>query len=146
MMARFQIALKALELGGHTPVVRGLLWMQGEQDSKRQESAASYAANLKYLRDRVVSDLGLQELPLVFGQVLPYSEAKPRFVARDVIRAQMAAADQGSGAPESIKRARMVSTDGFGLHADTVHYNADGQWQLGVSMACAMQELRQMKR
>jgi hypothetical protein len=35
----------------------------------------------------------------------------------------------------------MVSTDGFGLLADTVHYDAAGQLRLGKAFAEAIKEL-----
>lgn len=139
MLARFQAGLDQLREDGRKPNIRGFLWMQGEQDSKHPESATNYAASLKRLRARLAADLGAApELPLVFGQVLPYEPALERFTHRTEIRAQMAAADMESGKPEAMARTRMVSTDGFGLVADTVHYNADGQLRLGRGFASAM--------
>jgi len=135
MNARFQAGLKALKAQGHTPVVKGFLWMQGEQDSKNEVSATSYATSLKQLRNRVAQDLASPDLPMVFGQVLPYEKAMPRFTHRREIRSQMAAADMSSGKPEAIHRCAMVSTDTFPLLKDTVHYNTQGQWMLGQAMA-----------
>lgn len=56
-------------------------------------------------------------------------------------RAAMAAADERSGRPEALRRARMVSTDGFGLLPDTVHYDAAGQVALGRAFATALQAI-----
>jgi len=50
----------------------------------------------------------------------------------------MAAADERSGRAEALPRARMVSTDGFGLLPDTVHYDAGGQVALGRAFAAAL--------
>ena len=142
MRQHFQRGLAALEAQGHTPVVRGFLWMQGEQDAKHETSATTYAASLKQLRDRLASDLKTDSLPLVFGQVLPHPEPMARFTHRTEIRAQMAAADHRSGAPESIPLTRMVSTDTFSLKKDTVHYDGPGQIQLGKAMAEALLSLQ----
>ncbi|MCA9079156.1 MAG: hypothetical protein KDA58_01305, partial [Planctomycetaceae bacterium] len=120
---------------GHTPIIRGFAWMQGEQDSKHEESASSYAANLGQLRDRLAADLNVRQLPLVFGQVLPYPKPLPRFTHRDLIRQQMAAADMDSSAPQALPLARMISTDALTLKPDTVHYDTRGQWELGQLMA-----------
>lgn len=146
MIRRFNAGLKALRDQGHTPVVRGFLWMQGEQDSKHAVSAKSYATQLKLLRDRLAQDVGAQRLPMVFGQVLPYEKAMPRFTHRSEIRTSMAAADMHSGNPEAIALTRMVSTDDCPLLKDTVHYNAEGQLKLGTKMAKAMKVLLENKK
>lgn len=139
MVARFRGALERLRAEGKSPVVRGLVWMQGEQDAKHETSATSYAASLRLLRERLAADVGAApEVAFVFGQVLPHEPAMERFTHRTEVRAAMAAADSRSGKPESIPHARMVSTDGLGLLADTVHYNTDGQLRLGRAFADAL--------
>ncbi|MCP5515796.1 MAG: hypothetical protein H7A45_00895 [Verrucomicrobiales bacterium] len=143
MIVRFRAGLEFLRSEGHTPVVRGFLWMQGEQDSKEAVSAGEYAASLKQLRRRVAEDVGATpDLPFAFGQVLPHEPALERFTHRAEIRDQMAAADEHSGRPEAMRHARMISTDGFGLLPDLVHYDADGQFRLGRAFAQAMRELQ----
>jgi hypothetical protein len=142
MCARFLAAVKHLEGEGYHPVIRGFLWMQGEQDSKQKDSATTYAVNLQRLRQRLAADLNAApDLPLVFGQALPHEPAAARFTHRLELRAQMAAADENSQQPEAIRNAKMVTTDGFGLLPDTVHFNADGQLRLGIGMAKAMKVL-----
>jgi len=139
MCEQFRAGIGALKKQGHSPVVRGFLWMQGEQDSKNEVSATSYAASLKRLHRRIAEDLDLEKpLPMVFGQVIPHEPPLARFTYRDEIRDQMAAADAASGRPESIEGVTMVSTDGFGMCSDTVHYNAAGQLRLGKEFAVAL--------
>ena len=75
---------------------------------------------------------------MVFGQVLPHEPAAARFTHRDVIRKQMEQVDRLPGV-------KMVSTDGFGLLADTVHYNAEGQLSLGREFAKALKTLGKAK-
>ncbi|MGC4016966.1 MAG: sialate O-acetylesterase [Luteolibacter sp.] len=140
MIARFGEGLAFLSQQGHTPVVRGLLWMQGEQDAKHEESANHYPANLKLLRHRISEDLHVADLPMAFGQVLPYAPTLPRFVARDLIRRQMTACDMSSGSPLAIPHCRMVPTDTFPVGTDTVHYVAKGQWLLGMALGKALGE------
>jgi len=65
-----------------------------------------------------------------------------RFTHRNEIRAQMTAADAASDNPLAIKNAKMVSTGGFGLLPDTVHYNCNGQFRLGRELAKALKALR----
>ena len=141
MLTRFRAAITSLRERGDTPVVRGFAWMQGEADAKHERSATDYAASLRRLRDRLAADLSVESLPFVFGQVLPHEPALARFTHRREIRAAMTAADERSGRPEALPRARMVSTDGFGLLSDTVHYDAAGQLALGRAFAAALQAI-----
>jgi hypothetical protein len=142
MIKTFRAGVQHLKGKGDQPVIRGFLWMQGEMDSKGESSAKNYAASLRRLRQRVAEGMSaLPQLPMVFGQALPHEPALPRYTHRKELRAQMAAADQDSGQPEALARVKMVSTDGFGLNPDTVHYNADGQMRLGTAMAEAMKVL-----
>lgn len=141
MLPRFRKALAAIRNAGDVPVIRGLVWMQGEQDAKNAASARRYAANLKLLRDRLAADLSISDpadFRLVYGQVLPKSPPEPRFTHRDEIRAEMALADQNSGSPKAIANSRMVSTDGMEVLPDHVHYNTQGQIRLGRAFAEAM--------
>ena len=142
MRSEFRAAVKHLSDAGFTPVVRGFLWMQGEQDSKNEVSASTYAANLNQLRRRLAEDMQVnKDMPLVFGQVLPYDPPMERFTHRNEIRAQMAACDSESGKPETMKNTVMVSTDGFSIGSDTVHYDAAGQLELGRAFGNAMKKL-----
>jgi hypothetical protein len=138
MTKRFREAIDSLEKQGHTPKVRAFLWMQGEQDSKHEVSATTYAKSLALLFQRVKTDVESTGMKLVYGQVLPYEKAQPRFTHREQIRAQMAAADARSGKPESIPDAFMVSTDDCSLKQDTVHHDSAGYWRLGQKFADAL--------
>ncbi|HPS00134.1 MAG TPA: sialate O-acetylesterase [Candidatus Sumerlaeota bacterium] len=115
--------------------VRAIVWMQGEHDSKQQESALAYSANLARLKRRIEEDLGCGPVPLVYGQVLPYEPALTRFVARREIRASQQVAHCLSGQPAAIRGAWMVPTDGMPLLPDTVHYAPLGQAMLGEAFA-----------
>lgn len=142
MLDMYVSALQHLRQSGHNPVVRGFVWMQGEQDSKNEESARSYSANLRHLVNRLGEDLDVAGgLPMVFGQVLPHEPAAPRFTHRNEIRRQMAIADGRSARDGSIKSARMVSTDGMSVLPDTVHYDARGQLALGKEFGLSLQKL-----
>ncbi len=147
MLARFRAGVETLEKEGHTPVIRGFAWMQGEADAKNEESATTYAASLKQLIRRLGEDMNVDgPLAAAYGQVLPHEPANARFTHRTETREQMAKADGASGAPEAIERAVMVSTDGFGMSGDTVHYNTAGQLQLGRALAKALKGLESEKK
>jgi hypothetical protein len=143
MVKQFRAGVTHLSEQGHTPIVRGFVWMQGEADAKQKESATTYAASLSRLRKRLAEDMKCgADVPLVFGQVLPHEPAAARFTHRTEIREQMAACDSASKKPEAMKNATMVSTDRFPLLPDTVHYDAAGQLKLGKAFAAAMKKLQ----
>jgi Carbohydrate esterase, sialic acid-specific acetylesterase len=147
MLALYKAGVKQLAENGKEAEIRGFLWMQGEQDAKNSDSATTYAANLARLRERLAADMQADpNMPMVFGQVLPFEPANPRFTHRNELRAAMANADANSLHPQSLPQVKMVSTDGFGLLPDTVHYNAEGQLRLGKEMAAAMQQLLKKRR
>ena len=145
-------AMAALKAARKIPKLRGLVWMQGEADSKFEQSAVNYAQSMRQLRSRLLGDLkedlgiGMYSvhLPMIYGQVLPFEPAMERFKNRTEVRQQMAALDQDSGLAEATVGMRMVATEGMPLKKDTVHYNSQGQQQLGVAFANAMMsQLRQ---
>jgi hypothetical protein len=140
-LRQIRAAIAGLRAAGFEPVIRGVVWMQGEQDSKQEAAAGSYAANLRRLRARLGEDLGAPGLPWVYGQVLPHEPAMPRFTHRALIRAQMAELDARSGAVAATPGMWMVPTDAMPLWPDTVHYDAEGQRRLGLAFAAAMAEL-----
>lgn len=143
MVKQFRAGVKHLNEQGHTPTVRGFVWMQGEADAKQKESATTYAVSLNRLRKRLAEDMKAEpSLPFVFGQVLPHEPPAARFTHRKEVREQMAACDSASKKPEAMKNATMVSTDGFSLLPDTVHYDAAGQLKLGKAFAAAMKKLQ----
>ena len=141
-LSECRAALAAIEAEGLAPRLRGVVWMQGEQDSKHELSASTYARSLRHLRARLGEDLGVEMLPWVYGQVLPHEPVHARFTHRAEIRAQMAALDARSKGPEATPGMWMVPTDSFPLHDDGVHYDTTGQRMLGTAFADAMRSLQ----
>jgi hypothetical protein len=142
MLTHFRAGLAHLEKSGKKPAIRGFLWMQGEADAKNELSATDYGQSLKRLRSRLIEDVKAPaDMPMVFGQVLPYEPALDRFTHRKEIRQAMANADAHSGTPAAQPHVKMVSTDGLPLLPDTVHYNAAGLLDLGKSMAKTLEAM-----
>lgn len=136
--------MQQLREQGHKPVLRGIVWMQGEADAKHEVSAGRYDRSLSRLKKRIEQDLGSGDVPFVFGQVLPHDPPLDRFVARDLIRQRMADADWRSGTKHAIDNAWMVSTDGMELLKDTVHYSTKGNLALGQAFGLEMLKAHRM--
>ncbi|MCP4643159.1 MAG: sialate O-acetylesterase [bacterium] len=138
MMTTVTSALAWLQSNDVDATVRGIVWMQGEQDSKNPMSAARYAKNLRRFHQRLIEDIGCETCPLVFGQVLPHEPPAERFTNRDEVRLSQLHADHASGHPDAIPNVWMVSTDGIPVLPDDVHYTSQGQLTLGQRFADTM--------
>jgi hypothetical protein len=161
--------LAALRAAGYQPVIDGMLWQQGEQDSKEglntagdgnATSADDYGANLQHfvarVREQFAADIAPGDLRFVLGQVLPYApaggEVQSANPGRNKVRQAQLDADENSGAPLSLANTATVPTDStnFPVHqqevdgyrdTDEVHLNGTAQLLLGRSMAYKMLHL-----
>ncbi len=111
-----------------------VLWMQGERDARFPAAGEQYGATLRALVDRIRDDLDAPDLPFIFGQANPPAERYP--ASEDVRNAQEAAA-------RHIRGATMVSTEGLAKHDDDLHYNSEGQLELGRRFARAYLAMRE---
>lgn len=137
--AHVTAAMKKLSEEGKKPVLRGIVWMQGEADAKNEVSAGRYDKSLALLKKRLEQDFaGGKNVPFVFGQVLPHEPALPRFTARELIRQRMAEADWRSGSNRAVENVWMVPTEGMELLKDTVHYSTKGKLAMGQAFGLEM--------
>lgn len=114
---------------GYRPVIKGMIWQQGERDATNKDYSERYAHNLNHFINRVRGQFDSPDMIFVYGQVLPYQLS--RFGYRDVVREAQALIDETSQGEYSVKRAYMVATDGLGMRDDKLHINTDGQIELG---------------
>lgn len=138
-------ALAALRSQGYKPLIRGMVWQQGEADAAASDSISKqYAANLTHLIGRVRKQFKVPGMPFVYGYVLPPPNVG---AGRDIVRKAEHDIDQDSKTPWAVKRAFVVETDDLSLRAndknspypkDTRHFGTSGAWLLGVRMAQKM--------
>jgi len=167
MVNTYNNGIAALEAEGWEPVIKGMIWQQGEQDAKdglnvgeSDTSADDYGANLSHFIGRVREQFATHASPngirFVSGQVLPYAPAggdvATRFPGRDLVRQAILDSAEDSGAALAVTNAAAVPTnstdypshenevDGF-KDTDEVHLNHVAQLTLGRSMADKMLEL-----
>lgn len=95
-----RMGLDSLKQRGLKPVIRAMVWQQGEADARFDAGVSntmSYAANLKNLIESVRSELQTPEMAFVLGEVLPVPQEK--FTGRNAVRsAQRQVAQEVSGA------------------------------------------------
>ncbi len=136
-----QLGLKELKDQDYEPTIRGMIWQQGESDSKDEETATSYSKNLAQLIARVREQFETPDMLFVYGFVLPPPNAGK---ARDLVRQGQRDVDQNSGSPLAVKRAFVISTDDLSQRADDRnsrypndhnHFGTAGTLELGRRMA-----------
>ncbi|MEM9365480.1 MAG: sialate O-acetylesterase [Planctomycetota bacterium] len=117
------MATEQLSRQGDSWALRGLLWHQGESDSK--SSQADYQRRLTEFIRRLREDLDHAELPIVVGEV--YDNGN-----RDSVRAatRVVAADDPT--------VGLVSSDGTKTWDPGTHFDARSQLLLGKRYASAM--------
>lgn len=134
--------LTALRQMGYKPVIRGMIWQQGENDAVPTDSASyKYAQNLTHFIARVRKQFNVAKMPFVYGYVLP----PPNTGAdREIVRQAEHDIDQNSGSLLAVKNAFVVQTDDLSQRAndkdtrypaDHIHFGTDGAWVLGLRMA-----------
>jgi Carbohydrate esterase, sialic acid-specific acetylesterase len=114
---------KAARASAPEAQLAAMLWVQGERDARSPDLAATYSGNLRVLIAAVRRDLGAPDLPFLCAQVNPPYPFAPE------IRAAQAAL------PSQVQRTAVVSTDGLRKNADSLHYSASGQIELGLRFA-----------
>ena len=121
---------------GYAPVVRGMLWQQGERDSRNASYGPAYPRNLSHFIKRVREQFGVPNMPFVYGQVLPV--VLTGYDYRDAIRQGQFDVDQDSGTVYATDGARLVLADDLGMNSDNLHVSAAGQIALGTRFADAI--------
>ena len=107
--------------------IAGMLWMQGEGDAHNDPvKALAYEGNLAMFIQCVRNDLGVPDMPFVFGQIT----TSPTWVHHAIVR-------QGQAkVAATVARTATFDTDDLPLW-DGIHYNTPGALELGQRFARA---------
>ena len=119
-------ARAALKNDGHTAILRGMIWHQGESDAK--QSTENHEARLKRLIARIREDTGAPHLPVVLGQVVDNGK-------RDRVRAAILNASKAD------PLVGFVSSEGTTTWDEGTHFDAGSQLVLGERFAEEMLQL-----
>jgi hypothetical protein len=126
-----EAGLAALTADGQEPVVRGMVWMQGESDAISAETAAAYATNLEHLIARVRADTGVADLPFVTAQI----DCRGLCDHRDVVNAAMVSV---AGTDPAV---HTFGTEDCGRYpTDGWHYQGPGVRAIGERFAARLLE------
>jgi lysophospholipase L1-like esterase len=141
-MYTVQSGIEKLKALGYEPVIRGMLWQQGEQEAFAADSiSVQYGPLLKHLVMRLRAQFGAPRMLFVYGYVCP-----PPLTSAGIrtVRQAQHDVDENSCMALSVNRAYVIPTDGLSQRAndkhtkypnDNLHFGTDGTWVLGVRMA-----------
>lgn len=125
----------AKAIKGRPARLTGVLWMQGESDTRYPALGPNYFENFKTLIAAFRRDLNAPELPFFFGRVNMPTDAteEDRKTIKFPYIQQVRAAQER--AAREIPNVFLVETDDLGKQADRIHYDAAGQIALGRRFA-----------
>ena len=127
--------IDALVAQGYAPVIRDMLWQQGERDARNSSYGSAYDRNLPHFIKRVRAQFNAPDMPFVYGQVLPVPLVGYDY--RDQVRQGQLNVDEDSGHFRATDGARLVLADDLPMNADNLHISAAGQIELGIRFADA---------
>ena len=122
-------ALRRVREARKTGILKGVLWHQGEGNSREPDT---YLEKLKGLIADLRKDLGEADLPFVAGQVFYHPETKPHMEAINQEIARL---------PEVVPNTGYVSSEGLTTF-DNTHFDVPSTLILGERYAKEMQKLR----
>ncbi|MBN2316174.1 MAG: hypothetical protein JXM79_19765 [Sedimentisphaerales bacterium] len=118
---------------GYDPVIRGMLWQQGERDARNSAYGPAYDRNLSHFIRRVRAQFDAPNMPFIYGQVLPVPLSGYDY--RDQVRHGQLDVDEDSGHISATDGARFVPADDLPMNSDNLHVSAAGQMELGIRFA-----------
>jgi len=139
LLANLKNALEKIE--GDYEIV-GMLWMQGESDSKKQADAEAYQKKLEQFIAFMRKETGKPELPFVIGRLSTRILESKKFnmpFAKIIQSAQEAVA-------KNDKHSSVINTDDLSQRSDLVHFDQEGQMGLGKRFGEAMIGLEKKKK
>lgn len=111
--------------------VKGILWHQGESDSPRLETIQIYDIQLRRLFRLFREEIGALTLPIFLGELGSYSKSNENWQAINAKINEYIRTDPHSS---------FVSTNDLHHNGDGVHFDSEGQRELGKRYARAFVE------
>lgn len=128
-------AIKRTKVAMQKGTLKGILWHQGESDS-RPDLSAMYQPRLHALIQRFRTEFDSPELPFIAGQLGRFPE-RPWDNSRESVNSIHASL------PQAMNKTAFVSSGGFSHKGDLVHFDSKSLRQFGKRYAEAYFELTQ---
>jgi len=127
LRSRILEGIDELKDSGEEIKIAGVFWMQGENDTIREDFAHAYGENLKCFIERLRHDFQIPELPFIFGQIMNRTNPQMKW-AKAVREAQ-------AQVTETVPQVQIISTDDLPDLGDGTHFNSEGLMELGRRFA-----------
>lgn len=126
-----------VSLGKKYGTIKGILWHQGESDSSDEENIKAYPKQLSLLFKEFRSIVGNDELPIILGELGSYSKNNTAWQQiNDAIR-KRAIQDPN---------ASYITTQDLRHKGDSVHFDSNGQREMGKRYALKLIELNEIEK
>lgn len=125
-------AIARLRLAMESGVIKGIIWHQGEANS-RPEKSAGYLEKLEALIQRLRKNAKDKNLPFVAGELGRYRDTY--HLVNDQLRLL----------PGKVKHTALASSEGLVHKGDKTHFDAASATELGKRFATEMIQLQQNK-
>jgi hypothetical protein len=130
-------AIKRVQIAQQSGTIHGILWHQGESDSK-PELTGAYEAKLTQLIGRFRQVVNNPNVPVVVGTLGDFYVAKnPAAAQINTILVKL---------PGHLARVACAEATGLTDGGDVTHFNAESARELGLRYAKAMQALERTKK
>jgi hypothetical protein len=114
-------------------MIKGILWHQGESDATTSENIELYQSRLNILFGKFRQAAGDQFLPILIGELGSFSENNDNWQSINRQIYKYAKTDINS---------LVISTQDFDHKGDAVHFNSEGQREMGKRFAEAFVKLQ----
>jgi len=120
--------------------LRGILWHQGEADSKDEALARSYVQRFEGFIRQLRADLNAPDVPVVLGELGRFYRNRPNDGAKyaEVVNAQL------MKIPDTVPRTAFVSSEGLTDKGDSTHFDTRSLHEFGARYAAAYLKLVSM--
>lgn len=127
--------LKCAQLAQSNGEIKGVLWHQGERESKNQELALSYYQRFTDMIKSLREDLEMSGLPVIIGQLGEFLRANERFKYYQIVNKSL------KKTARTLPRCGWVSSKGLKDKGDKVHFNSLASREFGRRYAQEYQRL-----
>lgn len=124
--------LEAYKRAGFNPIIRGMVWMQGETDAVDIVKANCYKDNLITLLKAFRRDLGIPDLKIIIGEIATQAPSAPHSSKIRKIQREVCEMDENN---------IFLSTKGIKIGHDTFHFDGNEDFILGKRFGKAITKL-----
>jgi hypothetical protein len=114
--------LQAYKAEGYNPIIRGMVWMQGETDATTKEMATVYELNMRTLFEKLRENIQ-PDLKIIVGEIATRNENAP--YSDEIRRIQKKVVDED-------KNCYFLSTKDIPIGHDGFHFDGNQDYALGL--------------